>query len=92
MLDGMNDEEQHAHQLGKLLETFQVVSSYFSINADGFSVVSLLCTHMCIRVYLFVFSAWWWGVNKVSFSQGCRCRGGNKCGLWGLDRAFLVIL
>ncbi|MBA0556983.1 hypothetical protein Golob_027042, partial [Gossypium lobatum] len=39
MLDGMNDEEQHAHQLGKLLETFQVVSSYFSINADGFSVV-----------------------------------------------------
>lgn len=28
MLDGVNDEEQHAHQLGKLLETFQVVSSY----------------------------------------------------------------
>ena len=27
MLDGVNDEEQHAHQLGKLLETFQVVSS-----------------------------------------------------------------
>lgn len=25
MLDGVNDEEQHAHQLGKLLETFQVV-------------------------------------------------------------------
>lgn len=28
MLDGVNDEELHAHQLGKLLETFQVVSSY----------------------------------------------------------------
>lgn len=27
MLDGVNDEEQHAHQLGKLLETFDVVSS-----------------------------------------------------------------
>lgn len=27
MLDGVNDEEEHAHQLGKLLETFQVVSS-----------------------------------------------------------------
>lgn len=27
MLDGVNDEEQHAHQLGKLLETFEVVSS-----------------------------------------------------------------
>lgn len=27
MLDGVNDQEQHAHQLGKLLETFQVVSS-----------------------------------------------------------------
>lgn len=26
MLDGVNDEEQHAHQLGKLLETFDVVS------------------------------------------------------------------
>ena len=27
MLDGVNDEEQHAHLLGKLLETFEVVSS-----------------------------------------------------------------
>ncbi|TXG59397.1 hypothetical protein EZV62_013970 [Acer yangbiense] len=27
MLYGVNDEELHAHQLGKLLETFQVVSS-----------------------------------------------------------------
>ncbi|TMW96826.1 hypothetical protein EJD97_006704 [Solanum chilense] len=27
MLDGVNDEEQHAHQLGKLLEAFQVVAS-----------------------------------------------------------------
>lgn len=27
MLDGVNDEEQHAHQLGKLLETFQVVNT-----------------------------------------------------------------
>lgn len=27
MLDGVNDEEQHAHQLGKLMETFQVVNS-----------------------------------------------------------------
>nr|KJB32246.1 hypothetical protein B456_005G231500 [Gossypium raimondii] len=27
MLDGMNDEEQQAHQLGKLLETFQVLKS-----------------------------------------------------------------
>lgn len=28
MLDGVNDEEQHAHQLGKLLGTLQVVSFY----------------------------------------------------------------
>lgn len=27
MLDGVNDEEQHAHQLGKLVETFQVVKN-----------------------------------------------------------------
>lgn len=27
MLDGVNDEEQHAHQLGKLLETLKVVCS-----------------------------------------------------------------
>lgn len=27
MLDGVNDEEQHAHQLGKLLDRFQVVKS-----------------------------------------------------------------
>lgn len=26
MLDGVNDHEQHAHQLGKLLVTFKVVS------------------------------------------------------------------
>lgn len=29
MLDGVNDEEQHAHELGKLLETLQVVSFAF---------------------------------------------------------------
>lgn len=28
MLDGVNDEEQHAHQLGKLLGMLQVVSFY----------------------------------------------------------------
>lgn len=28
MLDGVNDEELHAHQLGKLLGTLQVVSFY----------------------------------------------------------------
>lgn len=27
MLDGVNDEEQHAHLLGKLLETFEVVNT-----------------------------------------------------------------
>lgn len=32
MLDGVNDEEQHAHQLGKLLETLQVVSFTLEIN------------------------------------------------------------
>ena len=32
MLDEVNDEEEHAHQLAKLLETFQVVSSIFQIN------------------------------------------------------------
>ncbi|RXH81770.1 hypothetical protein DVH24_036111 [Malus domestica] len=26
MLDGMNDEKQHAHQLGKFVETFQVIN------------------------------------------------------------------
>lgn len=31
MLDGVNDEEQHAHQLGKLLETLEVVRS-FNVN------------------------------------------------------------
>ena len=32
MLDGVNDEEQHAHKLGKLLETFEVVSINFSLS------------------------------------------------------------
>lgn len=27
MLDGVNDEEKHAHLLGKLLETFEVVNT-----------------------------------------------------------------
>lgn len=31
MLDGVNDEEQHAHELGKLLETLQVVSFAFDM-------------------------------------------------------------
>lgn len=28
MLDGLNDQEEHAHQLGKLLETFKAVRHY----------------------------------------------------------------
>ncbi|XP_021892394.1 uncharacterized protein LOC110810499 isoform X2 [Carica papaya] len=35
MLDGINDEEQHAHQLGKLLETFQVVVNLIPFNPIG---------------------------------------------------------
>ncbi|KAM1590842.1 hypothetical protein ACFX15_034223 [Malus domestica] len=35
MLDGVNDEEQHAHQLGKLLETFQVVINLIPLNPIG---------------------------------------------------------
>lgn len=29
MLDGVNDQEQHAHQLGNLLEMLKVVSFFF---------------------------------------------------------------
>ncbi|CAJ1924680.1 unnamed protein product [Sphenostylis stenocarpa] len=35
MLDRVNDEEQHAHQLGKLLETFQVVVNLIPFNSIG---------------------------------------------------------
>ncbi|XP_076919213.1 uncharacterized protein LOC143579922 [Bidens hawaiensis] len=35
MLDGVNDEEQHAHQLGKLLETFEVVVNLIPFNPIG---------------------------------------------------------
>ncbi|XP_027163739.1 uncharacterized protein LOC113763941 isoform X1 [Coffea eugenioides] len=35
MLDGVNDEEQHAHKLGKLLETFQVVVNLIPFNPIG---------------------------------------------------------
>ncbi|XAR52924.1 23S rRNA (adenine(2503)-C(2))-methyltransferase [Bertholletia excelsa] len=35
MLDGINDEEQHAHQLGKLLETFAVVVNLIPFNPIG---------------------------------------------------------
>lgn len=41
MLDGVNDEEEHAHQLGKLLDTFQVVSSYPSLSYVSVSVDSI---------------------------------------------------
>lgn len=37
MLDGVNDEEEHAHQLGKLLETFQVVVNLIPFNPIGSS-------------------------------------------------------
>ncbi|KAJ4716148.1 Ribosomal RNA large subunit methyltransferase [Melia azedarach] len=37
MLDGVNDEEKHAHQLGKLLETFQVVVNLIPFNPIGSS-------------------------------------------------------
>ncbi|KAL0365305.1 UNVERIFIED_CONTAM: Dual-specificity RNA methyltransferase RlmN [Sesamum angustifolium] len=35
MLDGVNDEEQHAHLLGKLLETYQVVVNLIPFNPIG---------------------------------------------------------
>ncbi|KAH9622241.1 hypothetical protein KSS87_021324 [Heliosperma pusillum] len=35
MLDGINDEEQHAHQLGKLLETLEVVVNLIPFNPIG---------------------------------------------------------
>lgn len=35
MLDGVNDDEQHAHLLGKLLETFQVVVNLIPFNPIG---------------------------------------------------------
>ncbi|KDP44495.1 hypothetical protein JCGZ_16328 [Jatropha curcas] len=35
MLDGVNDEEQHANQLGKLLETFEVVVNLIPFNPIG---------------------------------------------------------
>jgi hypothetical protein len=34
MLDGVNDEEQHAHLLGKLLETFEVVNTQTLIGSN----------------------------------------------------------
>ncbi|KAB1208364.1 Dual-specificity RNA methyltransferase RlmN [Morella rubra] len=37
MLDGVNDDELHAHQLGKLLETFQVVVNLIPFNPIGTS-------------------------------------------------------
>ncbi|KAJ8763426.1 hypothetical protein K2173_002309 [Erythroxylum novogranatense] len=35
MLDAINDEEQHAHQLGKLLESFEVVVNLIPFNSIG---------------------------------------------------------
>ncbi|KAJ4966396.1 hypothetical protein NE237_018245 [Protea cynaroides] len=37
MLDGVNDEEQHAHQLGKLLQTLEVVVNLIPFNPIGIS-------------------------------------------------------
>ncbi|CAN0906695.1 Ribosomal RNA large subunit methyltransferase N [Linum grandiflorum] len=37
MLDGVNDQEQHAHELGKLLETFEVVVNLIPFNPIGSS-------------------------------------------------------
>lgn len=34
MLDGVNDEEQHAHLLGKLLETFEVVNTQTLLDSN----------------------------------------------------------
>ncbi|PWZ57760.1 putative dual-specificity RNA methyltransferase RlmN 2 [Zea mays] len=37
MLDGLNDQEEHAHQLGKLLETFKAVVNLIPFNPIGSS-------------------------------------------------------
>lgn len=44
MLDEVNDEEQHAHQLGKLLDTFEVVNTQALLSSIGkISEILTLC-------------------------------------------------
>lgn len=44
MLDGVNDQEEHAHQLGKLLETFKAVRHCYitSFYHDCLSLIPFL--------------------------------------------------
>lgn len=71
MLDEVNDEEEHAHQLGKLLETFEVVSSIFYINAcrksdtfsfamkyDAVQILNIWITDLLCTLFEYVRSNW----------------------------------
>ncbi|KAF5731852.1 radical SAM domain-containing family protein [Tripterygium wilfordii] len=51
MLDGMNDEEQHAHLLGKLLAPFEVVVNLIPFNPIG--ILSQFKTSVEMRVVMF---------------------------------------
>ncbi|KAL2254560.1 uncharacterized protein LOC105169382 [Sesamum indicum] len=51
MLDGVNDEEQHAHLLGKLLETFQVVVNLIPFNPIGSLSSYKTSSHVKVTIF-----------------------------------------
>lgn len=60
MLDGVNDEEQHAHELGKLLETLQVVSFAFNMTYEAFTSITYFfycCYFLCFSVPIVIITA-----------------------------------
>lgn len=63
MLDGVNDEEQHAHQLGKLLETFESVS--FKLQNSLYLLHSRGTSHKNYNVMLCYL---WQVINLIPFN------------------------
>lgn len=51
MLDGVNDLEQHAHQLGKLLQTLEVVVNLIPFNPIGTSSSFRASTEHNVKVF-----------------------------------------
>ena len=74
MLDGVNDEEQHAHQLGRLLETFEVVSSTLYLTSSRLYMLQQFYTHS--NSFFSYYASWPIGVEieMVKLAHGLNLR------------------
>lgn len=68
MLDGVNDQEQHAHQLGKLLEMFKAVRNFLFFLLHFILIILLMILLDGWKIFMIIFAVYLtWMFNRLIF-------------------------